>query len=111
METVRQKFYPEVGTKLYLSQRTGDYFVDMVKYPYTVVGTSHGKLLIRSCKLIFNSTRYFDTLADDIQEDPDGEIITLSWAPKKGMWQYDKYQTGYPEYAYFGEWKFQPYLN
>ena len=26
------KFYPEVGTKLYLSQRTGDYYVDMVFY-------------------------------------------------------------------------------
>ena len=42
-----EKVIPEVGTKLYLSQRTGDYWVDMVKRPYTVVGYRGGKLLIQ----------------------------------------------------------------
>ena len=42
------KFYPEVGTKLYLSQRTGNYYVDMVKTPYTVIGVASGKVLVHA---------------------------------------------------------------
>ena len=72
------KFYPEVGTKLYLSQRTGDYYVDMVKIPYTVIGTVSGKLLVQECQLIFNGPRYFDTLPDEIKEDPNGKGRALS---------------------------------
>ena len=48
-----EKVIPEVGTKLYLSQRTGDYWVDMVKRPYTVVGYRGGKLLIQEAKCNF----------------------------------------------------------
>ena len=47
----------------------------------------------------------------NIEEDPEGEVLELSWAPKKGVWQIDKYHTGYPEFAFFGEWDFKPYLN
>ena len=72
------KFYPEVGTKLYLSQRTGDYYVDMVKIPYTVIGTVSGKLLVQECQLIFNGPRYYDTLPDEIKEDPNGKVLALS---------------------------------
>ena len=105
------KFYPEVGTKLYLSQRTGDYYVDMVKIPYTVIGTVSGKLLVQECQLIFNGPRYFDTLPDEIKEDPNGRVLALSWAPKKGCWQIDKHKTGYPSIAFFNGWKYEPYLN
>ena len=105
------KFYPEVGTKLYLSQRTGNYYVDMVKTPYTVIGVSSGKVLVQECQLIFNGPRYYDTIADDIKADPNGEVLTLSWAPKKERWQIDKYKTGYPSVAFFGAWEPQPYLD
>ena len=105
------KFYPEVGTKLYLSQRTGDYYVDMVKTPYTVIGVVSGKLLVQECQLIFNGPRYYDTLPDEIKEDPNGRVLALSWAPKKGCWQIDKHQTGYPSIAFFNEWRYFPYLN
>lgn len=105
------KFYPEVGTKLYLSQRTGDYYVDMVKIPYTVIGAVSGKLLVQECQLIFNGPRYFDTLPDEIKEDPNGKVLALSWAPKKGCWQIDKHKTGYPSIAFFNGWKYEPYLN
>lgn len=105
------KFYPEVGTPLYLSQRTGSYYVDMVKHPYTVVGTNHGKVQIQECKLIFNGPRYYDTLPDEIKPDPNGEILELSWAPKKERWQVDKYKTGYPSIAFFGTAEYQPYLD
>lgn len=105
------KFYPEVGTKLYLSQRTGNYYVDMVKTPYTVIGVSSGKVLVQECQLIFNGPRYYDTIADDIKADPNGEVLTLSWAPKKERWQIDKYKTSYPSVAFFGAWEHQPYLD
>lgn len=105
------KYYPEVGTKLYLSQRTGNYYVDMVKTPYTVIGVSSGKVLVQECQLIFNGPRYYDTIADDIKADPNGEVLTLSWAPKKERWQIDKYKTGYPSVAFFGEWLHSPYLD
>lgn len=108
---MENKFYPEVGDKLYLSQVTGNYMVDMVKTPYTVIGVNKSHVIIQACKLIFNGPRYYNTLADDIQEDPQGEILSLNWAPKKKCWQIDKYKTGYPEIAYFGKWKFQPYLD
>ena len=105
------KFYPEIGTPLYLSQKTGRYYVDIVKTPYTVIGTNHGKVQIQECKLIFTGPRYYDTLPDDIKPDPNGEILELSWAPKNERWQIDKYKTGYPSIAYFGEAKYQPYLD
>jgi hypothetical protein len=105
------KFYPEVGTKLYLSQRTGNYYVDMVKTPYTVIGVSSGKVLVQECQLIFNGPRYYDTIADDIKADPNGEVLTLSWAPKKERWQIDKHKTGYPSIAFFGKWEYYPYID
>ena len=124
-----EKFYPEAGTKLYLQQRTGDYFVDMVKTPYTVIGRKGGKLLVQSCKLIapvyhcVGDSRldrpdlegqrvfFYDTVAESIEPDPDGEVLELSWAPKRGRWQIDRYKTGYPEIANFGKYEHQPYLN
>ena len=106
-----KKFYPEVGTKLYLSQRTGHYYVDMVKHPYTVIGQAKGKLLVQECRLIFDGPRYFDTLPVAIVPDSTGDILELSWAPKKERWQIDKYGTGYPSIAFFGDYEYQPYLD
>ena len=107
----KEKFYPQVGDKLYLSQRTGNCWVDMVKTPYTVIAVDKNHVTIQECELIFSGPRYYDTLADDIKEDPHGEILVLNWAPKRGCWQIDKYKTGYPDIAYFGRWEFQPYLD
>ena len=106
-----EKYYPKVGDHLYLSQKTGNYYVDIVKRPYTVIGVSKSKITIQSAKLIFNGPQYYDTLPDDITEDTEGEILTLSWAPKKGRWQNDEYKTGYPSIAFFGRWEYFPYLN
>lgn len=106
-----QKTYPNKGDKLYLQQRTGSYFVDLVKRPYTVIGVTPSAIKVQACKLIFNGPRYYDTLPDAIEEDHEGEILELHWAPKKGLWQVDKYKSGYPEYAHFGEWEYYPYLD
>ena len=108
---VNEKYYPQVGEHLYLSQVTGHYYVDIVKRPYTVIEVNKNEVKVQSCKLIFNGVRYYDTVADDIEEDKEGEILTLHWAPKKKKWQIDKYNTGYPEYAYFGKWEHFPYLD
>lgn len=106
------KFYPPVGTKLYLSQRTGREYVDMVRTPYTVIGhNSAGQLLIQECELIFDGPRYYDTFASDIKANPNGHVLALNWAPKKECWQIDKYKTGYPSIAFFGKWDYHPYLD
>lgn len=128
------KFLPKVGDKLYLSQRTGDYYVDMVKRPYTVIAVSKTEVKIQRCKLIFpifeadpnwteEQKRYYgpmvgkrvcfyDTVAESIEADPNGEIISLKWAPKKERWQHASYSgDAYPEIAFFGSWQHQPYLN
>lgn len=105
------KYFPKVGDKLYLSQRTGNSWIDMVKTPYTVIGVTKTNVFIQACRCIFPTPRYFDTLPTSIEADPNGEIVKLNWAPKRGKWQIDRYQTGYPEFAYFGEWLYQPYLD
>lgn len=108
---MNEKYYPQIGDHLYLSQRTGNQYVDMVKRPYTVISVSKSKITIQSAKLIFNGPQYYDTLPDDIVEDKEGEILILNWAPKRGRWQNDEYKTGYPSIAYFGRWEYFPYLN
>lgn len=123
------RIYPKVGEKLYLYQRTGNYYVDMVKTPYTVIGTNRGKVQIQSCKLIApvyhcvgnpyldrpdlegQRVFFYDTVAESIEPDPKGEILELNWSPKHQTWQIDRYNTGYPEYAKFGSYEHQPYLD
>lgn len=106
-----EKYFPKVGEHLYLRQSTGNSWVDMVKDPYTVVNVTPSRVVVRECKLLFKGDRYYDTVADEIEDDPNGELKVLHWAPKKGRWQVDEYGTGYPEFAVFGEWKHQPYLD
>ena len=107
-----EKFLPEVGAHLYLSQRTGDYWVDSVKRPYTVIGVTSKEVKIQRCKLIFHGLRYYDTVADEIEADPAGEIATLHWSPSRGAWILSSCPGDrYPEIAFFGEWVHAPYLN
>lgn len=105
------KIYPKIGEHLYLRQRTGNSWVDKVKYPYTVIDVTSSAVIVQGCKLLFNGDRYFNTIADKIEEDPEGDIKTLHWSPKHARWQIDEYGTGYPSFAVFGEWKHQPYLD
>ena len=124
-----EKFYPEVGTPLFLYQRTGSYYVDSVKRPYTVIGIKNGKVQIQGCKYIWpiyhcegnpyldrpdlegQRVCFYDTIPEKIEPDEHGEILELTWAPKKGMWQIDQFKTGYPEYAKFGSYEYYPYLD
>lgn len=105
------KTFPKVGDKLYLKQFTGNAWVDMVKHPYTVIGVTNNKVFIQSCRLIFNGPRYFDTLPDGIEKDPNGTIEQLTWHSKRGMWGTPGRESDYPSFAIFGEWVYQPYLD
>lgn len=106
-----EKEFPKVGDKLYLSQETGDSWVDMVKRPYDVIQVNPNSVLIQAAKCVFDGPQYYDSLPTKMLKDESGEIVELHWAPKKKRWQYDKYKTGYPEIAHFGEYAYQPYLN
>ena len=96
------KTYPKVGDHLYLSTLSGDFYGDLVRRPYTVVEVNKGIIKVQKCQLIFNGPRYYNTMADDIKEDKNGKIEELTW---KGR------DRDYPQYAFFGEWDYYPYLN
>lgn len=108
---LKEKTYPNVGDKLYLRQFTGNYYVDIVKRPYTVIEVNKTTVKVQECDLIFNGPRYYDTLPDKIIEDKTGRVEELTWHSKRKMWGTKGRESDYPEYAIFGEWKFFPYLN
>lgn len=123
------KTYPKVGDKLYLSQQTGSYYVDIVKRPYTVIDVTPSKVLIQECKMIppvyhccgnpnldvpeYEGQRvwFYDTVAEKIEEDEFGNIEELTWHAKRERWGTKGRDNDYPYYAFFGEWKHQPYLD
>lgn len=124
------KTFPKVGDKLYLRQFTGNYWVDMVRHPYTVVSVSKSKVIVQECLLHFpifkydpntmdeyykqfdgKETRFYDTLPESIEHDPNGHLEELSWHSKRNMWGTKGKDSDYPDYAVFGNWDFQPYLN
>lgn len=102
--------YP-VGTKLFLSQRTGDMCIDMIKTPYTVIGYKNNKLIIQSAKCNFPEECYFDTMPISMEEDKEGDIIELTYHNRKGRWGTEGRDRDYPYYAFFGSWEYFPYLN
>lgn len=106
-----EKIFPKVGDKLYLRQFTRNDWVDMVKRPYTVIEVTDSKVMIQECELVFNGPRYYDTLPDKIVEDKNGRIEELTWHPKRKMWGTKGREEDYPQYAVFGSWEFQPYLD
>jgi len=125
-----EKTLPKVGEQLYLRQFTGRAYVDFVKRPYTVIKVENNKVTIQSAKLIFplfkynpatmseyykqfDNTRpqFFNTVAESIEPDEFGRIEELTWHSKRGMWGTKGADTDYPEYAIFGKYEHQPYLD
>lgn len=105
------KYVPVVGEKMYISQRPcGNCWVDEVKHPYSVIAVKDKEILIRECGLKFSGPRYYDSLPDEIYDDPYGRVRKLKWSDKKGVWQ----ESGerYAQIGVFGEgWQYAPYLN
>lgn len=101
---------PTTGEKLSLYTPCSNYWISMVRNPYTVECVKGNTCIVRAAKLIFNGARYYCTVADDIVDDPDGKVVTLRWSEKKQRWQ-ESPAGSYPRVAIFGEWVHQPYLN
>ena len=125
-----KKYIPKIGEELYLRQLTGLYYVDIVKNPYTVVEVNDNTVKVQSCELIApvyhccgnpyldrpdlegQRVFFYDTLAESILPDPNGEIIELKWSDKKERWEYKRSKDdSYPQFAVFGKYEYQPYLD
>ena len=124
-----EKTLPKIGDKLYLRQFTSSYYVNIVKRPYTVIGVTPTKVLVQECKLIApvyhcvgnpyldrpelegQRVFFYDTVAESIEEDPEGRIQELTWHAKRGLWGTKGRDEDYPQYAIFGKWEHQPYLD
>jgi len=110
-------YFPAVGEHLYLRQFTGNSWVDEVKRPYTVIGVDKKSnlVIIQECELVFNGQRYYDTVADEIREDPHGQVMVLRYANTKkypNRWvEKGVALSDYPQVAVFGQWIHEPYLN
>lgn len=105
------KFFPKIGDELYLQPNTGDYWADAVKRPYTVIDVRSNVVVVQACTCIFNGPQFFDSLPEKIIPNENGLVLELHWAPKKQVWQIDRFKTGYPDIAHFGKYEYFPYLN
>lgn len=130
MNSQKTKTTPKVGDQLYLRVYTGSYYADMVKRPYTVISVTPSKVKVQSAKLVFPIFEYdpetmdlyyaqfdgrrvcfYDTVAESIEPDPEGRVKELTWHPGRGMWGTPGPDSSYPEYAIFGKYEHQPYLD
>lgn len=117
MRKATPTFYPKVGDHLYLRQYTNNMWVDSVKRPYTVIKVdyTHDIVTVQECKLIFHGPVYYDTVADEIVENPAGRTLELRFANTKKYhekWvEKGRSLADYPLTAVFGYWKHEPYLN
>lgn len=103
--------HPVVGEHLYIRQKTGNMWVDEVKRPYTVSKIiSENKIEIQKAECIFHGAVYYDTLPDEIVEDPNGSTMEMRWNEKNQRWQNGS-SKDYPYFCVFGKYEFQPYLN
>lgn len=125
------KTFPKVGEHAYLRQFTGNYYVDMVKRPYTVIRVEDNKVIVQEARLhypIFHydpetmdeyykqfdgkETCFYDTIAESIEPDPFGRIEELTWHSKRGLWGTKGKDSDYPEYLIIGQdYQHAPYLN
>lgn len=110
--STNEKHIPVVGEKLYLYTPCNNYWVAMVRNPYTVetVNKTGSAVVIRAARPIFYGPQYYDTLPDKIVDDPNGKHLTLRWSEKKKRWQ-ESPAGSYPRVAVFGAWDYQPYLD
>lgn len=101
------KWFPEAGDKV-----TVHHYISGTCSPHTVSRVEGGKVVIRACGMRFDGPRYFDTLPDEIYDDPKGSESTLTWSPKRKNWILSSWKGDrYPGVAEFGVWKYEPYLD
>lgn len=119
-----------IGMPLFLKQITGNYWIDMVKRPYTIIDITANTVIVQEAKCIFPVFHYdpktmsdyyekldgvrvqfYDTLAESIEPDSQGQIKVLTYHKKRNLFGTKGSDADYPQYAIFGEYKYQPYLN
>ena len=104
------KHMPEINEHLYLYTPCSDYWVRMVRKPYTVESVKGNICMVREARPVFSGPVYYDTLPDRIEDDANGRRVRLRWSEKRNRWQ-ESPASSYPRVAVFGEWDYQPYLN
>lgn len=104
------KHKPTVGERLYTYRPSNSYYVSIVRNPWTVETVRGDYCVIRAARPVFKGPRYYDTLPDYIEDDPNGRRLKLRWSEKNHRWQ-ESPCTSYPLVAVFGEWDFYPYLD
>lgn len=124
------KSLPKVGDQGYLRQFTGSYYVDMVKRPVTVIAVNDKEVVVQHAKLIApvyhcvgnpyldrpdlegQRVFFYDTVAESIEPDPEGQVETLTWHPKRDRWGTPGPDSSYPEYLITEQgYQHQPYLD
>lgn len=104
------KYEPRVGDRLYLRVMTSDRWVNMVKNPYTVIEVKGNTCIVQEAACLFAYPRYFDSMPYSIVENPRGKTLKLRWNEKHQRWQ-ESPAGSFPQFAVFGEYQYQPYLN
>lgn len=109
-------YTPTVGEHCYIRQRTGNYWVDSVKNPYTVISVEPNKIVLQAAECIFVGPRYYDSLPEHITENPYGKTMEFkpSRAKKyKDLWVHHNYSGDtYPYFVVFGDgYQYEPYLD
>lgn len=104
------KHIPTIGEHLYTYTPCGAYYVAAVRLPWTVETVKGNAITVREARPVFYGARYYDTLPDDIVDDPNGRTMVLRWSEKKQRWQ-ESPAGSYPKVAVFGEWDYFPYLD
>lgn len=104
------KHNPAVGEHLYIYTPCNDYWVESVRKPFTVHEVRGNVITIREAEAVFTGPQYFDSLPDDIIDNPNGRQLKFRWSEKKQRWQ-ESPAGSYPRVAVFGKWDYQPYLN
>lgn len=102
-----------IGTQLYIRQE-GKSPME-TKTPYTVIGYTKTGILIQEAELIFEGTRYYNSIPVSVLPDDNGDIIELRWSDSinGGCWWSPKCSTSrdYPMVAHFGKYKYVPFLD
>ena len=101
----------KVGDPLYLYTDCNLWTVRMCHDPYTVIGVKGKRITIQEARLVFNGPRYFDTLPDGIEPNPNGDIKTLRYDTKGKRWVITPKSGSNHKVAVFGRYDYQPYLD
>lgn len=110
---MKQKHTPTVGEELYTYTPCNSYYVRICHDPWTVasVNKTGNEIVVRAARLVFNGPRYYDSIPDDIVDDPNGKTMKMRWSEKKHRWQ-ESPAGSYPRVAVFGcGYDYMPYLD